>query len=218
MIKKIISWFAVIFVVFFILSPFLITQFLVKVKIECLSQFGQCPEESYIKLKNIKSDNLCKTKTEVTKILKKDSLVSDFSMQYKLPNILMVNLLVKKPMFAIKDASLGKIFTVDKDGNILSEVGSTTLPTVIQNDQNVNIYTLNLMLGIYQMYQVGYGTIVNDALVVDIPHGLRVIFPIRGEAPEVLLGALRLIYSKVTTEYAGVYSEIDMRYKNPVLR
>jgi hypothetical protein len=218
MIKKFFSWFAVVFVMVLVLSPFLITQFLIKVKIECLSQFGQCPLEVNSKLEILNSKNLWQTKSEIAKILKKDSLISDFSMQYKLPNILQVNLLVKKPMFAIKDASLGKIFTVDATGNILSEVSSTTLPMVVQNDQMINTYTLNLMLGIYQMYQVGYGTIVNDALVVDIPNGLRVIFPVRGDEPEVLLGALRLIYSKVTTEYAGVYSEIDMRYKNPVLR
>lgn len=218
MIKKIFSWFVVVFVVVLVLSPFLITEFLIKVKIECLSQFGQCPSEINSKLKTLNPKNLFNSKKNVTKILKTEALISDFSMQYKLPNILLVNLLVKKPMFAIKDVSSGKIFTVDINGNILSEVVSTTLPTVIQNDQKVNIYILNLMLGIYQMYQVGYGTIVNDALVVDIHHGLRVIFPVRGEAPEVLLGALRLIYSKVTTEYAQVYSEIDMRYKNPVLR
>jgi len=218
MIKKILSWLAVIFVVSLVLSPFLITQFLVKVKIECLSQFGQCPTEINSKLKNLNSKNLFNSKKDVSKILKAETLVSDFSMQYKLPNILLINLLVKKPMYAIKDASLGKIFTVDKDGHLLSEVASTTLPLVIQNDQKVNTFTLNLMLGIYQMYQVGYGTIVNDALVVDIPNGLRVIFPVGGDDPEILLGALRLIYSKVTTEYAGVYSEIDMRYKNPVLR
>jgi cell division septal protein FtsQ len=217
MMKKIFYLVGVIAVLILILSPFFITQFLINVKIECQSQFGECPPELNSKLKNQNSKNLWQSKSEVTKIVKTDSLVSDFSMQYKLPNILLVNLIVKKPLYAIKDSSTGKIFSVDKDGKILSEISSTSLPLVVQDGQTPNIFALKLILGVYQMYQVGYGTITNDALVVDIPHGLRVIFPLEGDS-EVLLGGLRLIYAKITTDYLGTYSQIDMRYKNPVLK
>jgi len=216
--KKFLYPFAVALVVILTLSPFFITQFLIKVKIECQSQFGECPETLLSKINNIKPKNLQQTKSEVSKILKKDLLVLDSAMQYKLPATLLVNIIVKKPAFAIKDNSTGKIFTVDSEGKILSEVASTSLPLIIQNDQIPNLFALKLILGVYQMYQVGYGTITNDALVVDMPTGLRVIFPLRSEDSEILLGGLRLIYAKVTTDYPGVYSQIDMRYKNPVLR
>lgn len=216
--KKFLYPFAIALVVILILSPFFITQFLVKVKIECQSQFGECPETLSEKIKGIKSKNLFQSKSEVSKILKDDLLVLDSAMQYKLPGTLLINIIVKKPSFAIKDNSTGKIFTVDAQGNILSEVVSTSLPMIIQNDNVPNLFALNLILGVYQMYQVGYGTITNDALVVDMPTGVRVIFPLRSEDAEILLGGLRLIYAKVTTDYPGVYSQIDMRYKNPVLR
>jgi hypothetical protein len=80
-----------------------------------------------------------------------------------------------------------------------------------------DLFALNLILGVNEMYQVLYGTITNDALVVDIPPSVRVIFPLEGDS-EILLGSLRLVYTKVTTSYLGIYSQIDMRYKNPVLR
>ena len=80
-----------------------------------------------------------------------------------------------------------------------------------------DLFALNLILGVNEMYQVLYGTITNDALVVDIPPSVRVIFPLEGDS-EVLLGGLRLIYAKVTADYLGTYSQIDMRYKNPVLK
>lgn len=216
--KKLFYVFAIALVVILIFSPFFITQFFIKIKVECQSQFGECPEGLLSMINGIKPKNLQQTKSEVSKILKKDLLVLDSVMQYKLPNILLVNIIVKKPEFAIKDNSTGKVLTVDSDGNILSEVVSTSLPMIIQNDQIPNLFALNLILRIYQMYQVGYGTITNDALVVDMPTGVRVIFPLRSEDSEVLLGGLRLIYAKVTTDYPGVYSQIDMRYKNPVLR
>ena len=67
------------------------------------------------------------------------------------------------------------------------------------------------------MYQVNVGNIENDSLLVDITPKVRVIFPLEGDY-KVLLGGLRLIYTKITTDYSGIYSQIDMRYKNPVLR
>jgi hypothetical protein len=55
-------------------------------------------------------------------------------------------------------------------------------------------------------------------LLVELPGQIRVIFPLEGDS-DILLGGLRLIYSKIKEDgnLAG-YSQIDMRYKNPVLR
>ncbi|KKR26876.1 MAG: hypothetical protein UT58_C0004G0019 [Microgenomates group bacterium GW2011_GWC1_39_7b] len=192
--------------------------FFIKVRIDCKSQFGECPDEVNFKLKPLNSRTLFYVKKNTSKILKADALVSSFSTQYKFPDILEINLIVKKPLFAIKDILTGRIFLIDKDGNILTEAGTTSLPIIVQEGREPNLIALNLILGVYQMYQVLYGTIANDALVVDMPVGLRVIFPLYGD-PEVLLGSLRLIYSKIeTSDQEEKFSEIDLRFKNAVLR
>jgi len=222
MIKKICYFLIVVFVLVIFLLPLII-----KIQIECKSQFGECPDEVNAKLQTLNSSNLFSATNKASNYLKKDFLVSDFSTQFKLPNIMVVNIITKKPYFAIKDVSTGKFELVDQKGVILALTDSSTLPIVVSSEslkkvgENVSsddLFALNLIAGVNEMYQVGYGTITNDALVVDMPVGVRVIFPLGSEDSEVLLGALRLIYTKVTTNYLGVYTQIDMRYKNPVLR
>jgi hypothetical protein len=68
------------------------------------------------------------------------------------------------------------------------------------------------------MYQVGQSSIQDGSLLVELPGQIRVIFPLEGDS-EILLGSLRLIYSKVREDgnLAG-YSQIDLRFTNPVLR
>jgi hypothetical protein len=221
MIKKIPYFLIVIFVVALFLLPLFI-----KVKLECRSQFGECPSEVNSKLQSLNSESLFGARNKAGIILKKDFLVSDFSTQFKLPDILLIDIIAKKPYFAIKNSASGKYELIDQKGMVIAISDSSGLPTVITSDQlnqvgqevsSEDLFALNLISGVDEMYQVGYGTITNDALVVDMPVGVRVIFPLEGDSG-VLLGALRLIYAKVTTNYLGTYSQIDMRYKNPVLR
>jgi hypothetical protein len=221
MTKKLFYLLVVIFIVLLFLIPLFI-----KVRIECKSQFGECPTEVNSKLQTLNSKSLFSANRNVQKDLKEDFLVSDFSIQFKLPNLMLINIIAKKPYFALKDSSTGKIGLIDQKGVILALADSSNLPTVVSAEpiknigesvNNRDLFALNLILGVNEMYQVLYGTITNDTLVVDIPPGVRVIFPLEGDF-EVLLGSLRLIYAKITASYLGTYSQIDMRYKNPVLR
>jgi hypothetical protein len=221
MIKKIPYLLVVVFIVSLFLLPLAI-----KVRIVCKSQFGDCPADIVSNLNTLNSKNLYDTRQKVSSYLKKTFLVSDFSIQFKLPNLMVVSLIIKKPIFALKNISTGKIELIDENGAVIAQTDNSNLPTLVTSEPIKNVgesvddrdlFTLHLISGINDMYQVGYGTIVNDALVVDIPNGVRVIFPLEGD-PEILLGALRLIYAKVTASYLGIYSQIDMRYKNPVLR
>jgi len=221
MIKKLSYLFIATLVVLIFLIPFFI-----KVKVECKSQFGECPTEVNSKLQTLNSKSLFSANRNARKELKEDFLVSNFSVQFKLPNLMLINIITKKPDFALKDSSTGKIGLIDQKGVILALADSSNLPTVIGTEPIKNVgelinsrdlFALNLISGVNEMYQVLYGTITNDTLVVDIPPGVRVIFPLEGDF-EVLLGSLRLIYAKITASYLGTYSQIDMRYKNPVLR
>lgn len=221
MIKRLPYLLILVFAAVLILLPLLI-----KVRIECKSQYGDCPSEVASGLETFGEKNLFISRQKASSYLKKNFLVADFSIQFKLPNVMLVNVIAKKPYFALKNATSGKFELVDQKGVVVAVTDASNLPTVVTPEplkktgevvRASDLFALNLVAGTYQMYQVGYGTITNDALAVDIGGGLRVIFPLEGDS-EVLLGGLRLIYSKVTTNYLGTYSQIDMRYKNPVLR
>ncbi len=192
---------------------------LVRARVECVGQFGDCPEEIESGIRNLESGSLYKTKKSISKILKNNPRVSDFSFQFKLPNILSVNLLVLKPEFAIFDKNSGKTYLIDGSGKNIGESDSSPLPTIIQTGDSINLFSLNLIKGVYDMYGLSRGEILDSSLVIELPGPVRVIFPVRGENPQVLLGSLRLIYAKITAGDAlERYSEIDLRFKNPVLR
>jgi len=196
-----------------------LTPFFIKVRLECRSQFGVCPSEINSKIQTLNSKSLFSVKREITKILGNDPQVSDFSYQFKLVNTLIVNLLVTKPEFAILDKNSGKSYLVDKAGKVISEVADSPLPVLVQVGQDVNIFALNLVRGIYQMYGVSRGEVTDSSLVIELPGPVKVIFPVKGDDYQVLLGSLRLIYAKITAaESPGKYTEIDLRFKNPVLR
>ena len=222
MIKKVLY-----FLVLVIIFSFLLLPFYIKVKIECKAQTGPCPSEINTKLRELNSKSLFKARRSVSAIVKSSFLVSDFSTQFKLPNVLSINIIIKKPKFAILNKSTNKYNLIDGSGIILSLSDNSNLPTIVKEDvgqkpgdiiSEEDLFSLKLIEGLYQMYQISIGTIQNDTLVVDLPSGIRVIFPLRDSDRDILLGALRLIYAKVTTESEVKYSQIDMRYKNPVLR
>jgi len=197
----------VVLVVFF-LSPLVIN-----VKTECRTQYGSCPFE-------LESGKLYQTKQKIAKSLKNNFLVIDYSTQFKFPNILLVNVLIKKPFFVLKNDANQSV-AVGADGIVLSTVNNSILPTVIVlgNLKKVgeivdtnHLFALKLIQGVYEMYQINTGKIIDNSLVVELPEGIEVIFPIDGDI-QVLLGSLRLVYSK-----KDGFHEIDLRFKNPVLR
>ena len=209
----------VILVAFFVLLPFII-----KVKNTCLSQYGACPPEIESGLINKKQTSLFETKNKIKTFLKNQFMVSAFSTQFKLPNTLVVNIIIKKPSFVLKNDSNQKIL-VDENGKILALTNEAFLPEVLvvgnlkkvgDNVDPDQLFALNLIAGVNEMYQVKMGQIQDNSLVVELPTGIKVIFPLSGDS-QVLLGALRLVYSKIQSGDQGVrYSQIDLRFKNPV--
>jgi hypothetical protein len=209
-----------------VISGLILYPFFVKVRIECKSQTGACPVEIENGISKMQNQSLFRSRSEISRFLKSQPLVLDFSEQFKLPNILRVDILTKEPLFALKDSTSGNIDLVEKNGVVLSVTQSSSLPTVVvvggipavgQKVGDQNLFALNIEAGVYEMYQIQTSYIQNGGLIVDMPGGVRVIFPLEGDY-QVLLGALRLIYSKIQSEPVNPYSQIDLRYKNPVLR
>ena len=205
----------------------IVSPLIIKVKIDCQSQYGQCPQQILDKIGQYNGKNIAAAKNGIRKILKSDYLVSDYSIQFKLPNILHAELLVKKATVAIGNNVSGPFILVDKDGLAIDSSPDSALPVITiadslpkigQNIGTVNLFALNLARGIYQMYQIRETSIQDGSLLVELPGQIRVIFPLDGDS-DILLGSLRLIYSKIQSDGNSLkYSQIDLRFKNPVLR
>jgi hypothetical protein len=206
----------------------ILSQFVITTHVDCKSQYGDCPIEVANKISPLNGKKIFVVRKDLKKILASDLLVSNYSIRFKLPNILHVELLVKKPLFALKNTTSNSFALIDKDGQVLADSESSDLPTVSTDEelpkvgQTVNdetLFALKLIGGVYQMYQIGGGEIQGDTLLVDLPGPVRVIFPLVGADSGILLGSLRLIYSNIQNAGGGTtYREIDMRYINPVLR
>lgn len=200
--------------------------FILNVQVRCQSQYGACKPEVGRDMEAFSGKSLVAAKSGAIGVLKKNYLVSDYSLQFKFPNVLLVQVLVKKPAYALYNRDLLLAALVDDNGKVLSVSSETTLPKVStsqdlpkpgENVSQESLVALKLMRGILEMYQVSTGEIQAGSLTVDLPGPIRVLFPQEGD-PEVLLGALKLIYTKTQGEYSGRFSQIDLRYKNPVLR
>lgn len=211
----------IIFVAVFLLIPFVL-----KVKLECRTQYDVCPPEITNKINSNNNKSLASAKGGIKKSLKNDPLISEFSTQFKLPNILIVNVLIKKPSFVLKNDA-NQAVAVGQDGRVLGPVNNAILPTVMvfgnlkkvgEEVEVDHLFALNLIQGVNEMYQVSVGKVEDNSLVVEVPSGIKVIFPMDGDV-QVLLGSLRLVYGKIESgEERGKYREIDLRFKNPVLR
>jgi hypothetical protein len=206
----------------------ILSQFLIRVRISCSTQFGECPREITDSLVGINGKSIFQAKREIKKTLSSNFLTTKYTVQFKLPNTLKIDLSMRRPRFALKGVSPDTVALVDGDGMVLTINGSSSLPTVITEGElpkigekvsSTSLMALTLIEGLNKMYQITTGVVQNDTLLVDLPAQVRVIFPLVDADSELLLGSLRLIYSSVQdAENKTLYNEIDMRYKNPVLR
>lgn len=204
--------------------PFIIPKLIVINNVECASQYGECPEGITSKIQNLSSKNLGNTKKTLSRELGSEFLIDDYSFQYKFPDTLKVNLLVRKAQFAFNQA------LIDSEGFVVGLQDNPNLPTIISSSEqkkvgdrvtNDELFALSLLQGTFIMYQTQKAEIKNDGLVVALPSNLTVIFPLRPDIErdlEYYLGALRLIITKIESEGMTAYKEIDLRFRNPVLR
>lgn len=208
-------------------SLIFLPRFFIKVGIVCRSQYGDCPPSVLEKISSQNGKTLFVANRNLKKSLKGDFFVSDFGIQFKLPNILKIDVVAKRPVYAIRSASSEKIALLDKNGKVLYFVVATTLPVLITDQElpkagedvsGTLFLASELLSGTYQMYQATKGEVQADTLLVDLPQGVRVLFPLVDGQKDQLLGSLRLIYSNIQKDDKLLYSQIDLRFRNPVLR
>jgi hypothetical protein len=210
-----------------VLGLLIATPLLIRIKVDCKSQYGACPQQVVDKINRFNGKSLFIARNGITKILKNDYQVSDFSLQFKLPATLHTELIIKKAAIAMGNGAGGPLILVDKDGTVISTASESALPIlsvsgdlakVGQNVGTTDLFAINIAEGVFEMYQIRNFSIQDGSLLVELPGQIRVIFPLDGDTA-ILLGSLRLIYSKIQADGNPLgYSQIDLRFKNPVLR
>ena len=211
-----------ILLTFFLLFPFLVLPRIIKVRVvECYNQYGLCSNEFLTKVNPVLGESFDTAKKKISEEFKNTKLIENYSFRFKLPSTLRIDLILKKSKYALYQKNTNEIVVLDNKGVVLEKVQTINLPHVITVDNLPNIgevvenkktFALELLYGIYYLYQVKSGEIVNDSLEVRIPDAGKIIFPLSGER-DILLGSMKLILTRT-----GKFKEIDLRYKNPVVR
>lgn len=211
-----------ILLAFFLLFPFLVLPRIIKVRVvECYNQYGLCSNDFLAKVNPVLNESFDTAKKKTVEEFKNTKLVEKYSFRFKLPATLRVDVILKKSKYALINKNTNEAAILDDKGVVLEKAQTTNLPCVVTADNLPNIgemtgdnkhFALELLYGVYYLYRVKSGEIVNDSLEVVIPNEGKIIFPIQGER-DILLGSMKLILSR-----SGKFKEIDLRYKNPVIR
>ena len=193
--------------------------------IACESQFGPCSQILVERLDMLEGKPIGDSRKQISEILTSEVLVKDFSVQILLPNRLQVNLLERKSKFALKVQSSDSLALADEEGYIVGIESQSNLPQLVVDSapgnvgekvSDENLFAMQIVSDLFSFYQVREGKVSEGNLQVELKGKIRVIFPLEGDR-SVLISSLELVLKKY--EDVGVVPrEIDLRYKNPVIR
>ncbi len=220
-----------VFVLVFVLGMFIFNITLED--FDCKNQYGECSLPVLEKIGEVKGKNIFFVKKEVAKRLDNNISVKAYKISYKIPSYILVNLVERKPIFAIGVKSDRKFVLVDEEGYALSVAERTNLPKVYTDNEFVNLgqvvdekflFSLKIISDVNYLYQVNEGELKEDKLEILLPGKILTIFPLLGDR-KVLVGSLNLILSQLNDENNEFKIDtkennliIDLRFKNPVIR
>lgn len=220
--KQIFKILSIVLIIIFIFLIPVIIQKLIKInKIECSLEFQKCPY--------IINGNYRDTKKQIEQQFKNDIQINSYLIQYKIPSTIKIDLVLKKPKYAIKDKN-NNLYLIDKDGLVIDSINKSDLPILINSNaiykvgdiiSNKDKFALVIIEKVAWIYSIHEGTVEKNELKIILEKGILVRFPLEGD-PDVLVGSLRLIFSRLNDRINGIRiedtREIDLRFKNPILR
>lgn len=214
-------------------SPFFILPRIIKIdSIRCSTQFGQCGdafEDLYLEEDKV---NLLVAREMLEGKIKADFRIDKSSVRYSFPSTLDVSIVMREPRFGLKRDDSSGVGLVDREGMVILFEDKTALPTLNVDDvPNVGehipdkyIFALSVVDRFFRYYDVKSADYSDHKLTMYLNNYPRLIFPETGDA-ELLTGSASFILSRLKQqpedfriESTEQIQEIDLRFKNPVLR
>ncbi len=222
---KILSLVLLAVILFF--TPEFIKRNIRILNIECTPVESDCYNQLY--LSNYIGRDYLTVKSELTKNLTNNNLVDFFIVQYNIPSTVKVDVVFKKGSINMLVKS-GNYLIIDKNNQVLINNKNDSLPTIINEVREYSIndylikddkFSIELYTKIDTIYKIKEARIYDKYLKLILDTGQVIYFPTEGDV-DVLAGSVRLIFSRLNEGVQGIrmedVREIDLRFKNPILR
>lgn len=170
---------------------------------------------------------------QITRILTNTETIETFSVRISSPTSYRIDVIEKSATFAVENKEYGTFAIIDETGVVMELVEHSVLPSVVTEDTLPNIgervsdetlFGVNLARRLRPQYEMATFYFKGRHLEVQEIDDFTVLFPVQGDV-DVLLGSLTLILSRLKQsqeefriENNQTIRQIDLRFKNPVLR
>lgn len=216
------------FVLFLALYYFRISKI---TSISCVSQFTKCNENTLSLIGSIQKTSIYQTNVNLKKMLSQDPLVKKYSLQLKLNGKYNILIEERVPKYCLKNIS--EIYYFDADGMVIKTGGSDNIKCIDFTGASYRLrdtlnskdaFTQSVFYKIRNISELGRAYVENNNLIVEYRGKTKLIFPTEGDS-DILAGKAYYTVSqfdkieKYIIDIGNVsVSEIDFRYKNPIVR
>jgi hypothetical protein len=199
--------------------------------IECVSQFTKCNGNTLASIEKVEKSSIVATKINLKKALSDDPLVKKYSLQLKLNGKYIVLIEERIPKYCLKSNNENYFF--DSDSVLIKINGGENIKCIEESGisyklrdrlNNKDSFLQNVFYNMRNISDLGRAYVENENLIVEYKGKTKLIFPTEGDA-EVLAGKAYYTVSqfdkieKYIIDIGNLsVSEIDFRYKDPVVR
>lgn len=191
-------------------------------KVSCFTQYGPCPDSYSERLTKFVNQPLHLVNNgEVKKSLSGVGVVGSIRVLKHLDGKIEVNVEVEKPRVAVSINSGQKLFLVNLNGEIVSQVPESSLPKLIVRAGKISPEDSGFVSAVRLVELASRAMAVSGAEMSDeglhfTTDGTKVLMPLSGRDAQVLAGSLQLILGRSTIEGKRPV-KIDLRFKNAVV-
>ncbi len=201
--------------------------------LSCQNQYGTCNEDILLGLQSLVGNRLIGAHKDISKILTNDRRVESFAVHYKPFTSIHVDYIEKSAQFALENREYQTYAILDNNGTVIELVETSVLPSVVTANTLPNIgekvpddvyFAIRLASKLRPQYEMSTFVLKNKHLEVSGIDDYTLLFPLDGDI-DLLIGSMTLILSRLKQsqeefriEDNRKIREIDLRFKNPVLR
>lgn len=214
-----------ILVIFWIVGNYRVKE------IECKSQFNRCSSDLVQKIDSVDRASIFETGRNVNNILSGEVSLRRFSIQLKLNGKIQVYIEERVPVYCLKSGNF--IYYADAEGIVIKNVEGNDTECILKEDVKYNLGEMisdsdrNMFLLFHKLKIISEKRnprFENGNLTVEYKGKVKLIFPIDGDY-DLSAGKAYYIVSQfdnikeyIISNGKSDISEIDLRFKNPVIK